>query len=217
MAASKSDLPGFLDDHFKTRHEEILKRSSQGKIRIVFLGDSIMEEWSGPGQGIWSKYYAPLDAVNFGIIGNTTEFVRWRITHGELDGISPRVLILLIGTNNISASADGIFQGEIWIVKYIHAKLPKTRVLILGIFPRGADPKDPYVAGMRAKIKMVNGGLALLENGKDIRYLDIGDKLMGADGKISADIMPDGLHLSPKGYRIWADAMAPLLDVMLNN
>ncbi len=217
MTVSKRNLPGFLDDHFKKRHEEILKRLSQGKIRLVFLGDSIMEDWSGPGQGIWSKYYAPLDAVNFGIKGNTTEFVRWRIANGELDGISPRALILLIGTNNISASADGIFQGTTWIVRHIHAKLPKTKILILGIFPRGADPKDPHVAGMRAKIKAVNGGLALLDNGKEIRYLDIGDKLIGADGKISADIMPDGLHLSPKGYRIWADNMAPLLDVMLNN
>jgi beta-glucosidase len=216
MAASKPDLPGFLDDHFKKRHEEILQRLSKGQVRLVFFGDSIMEDWSGPGQGIWSKYYAPLDAVNFGIRGNTIEFMRWRIDNGELDGISPKVLILLIGTNNIFASADGLFQGSIWIVRYIHAKLPKTRILILGIFPRGADPKDPYVAGMRVKIKAVNGALALLENGKDIRYLDIGDKLIGADGKIPADIMPDGLHLSVKGYRIWADTMAPLLDVMLN-
>jgi lysophospholipase L1-like esterase len=124
-------------------------------------------------------------------------------------------VVLMIGTNNIGDTAENIIKGDTKIVAEIHAKLPDTRLLLLGIFPRGADPKNPGTASLRAKITEVNASLAKLDDGAKTRYLDIGGKFLDADGALPKDIMPDALHPNAKGYQIWADAMQPLLDSML--
>lgn len=121
----------------------------------------------------------------------------------------------MIGTNNIGYPADDILRADEKIVQEIHQKLPDTKLLLLGIFPRGADPSDPGVAGMRAKIVQVNAGLAKLDDGDKTRYLDIGGQFLTPDGKITKEIMPDALHPSHHGFEIWADAMQPLLDQMM--
>jgi len=123
--------------------------------------------------------------------------------------------VLMIGTNNIGNSAENILKGDLKICSEIHAKLPETKLLLLGIFPRGADAKRDDVIAMRAKIKTVNEQLAKLDDGAKTRYLDFGAKFLDADGSIPKDIMPDGLHPNAKGYEIWATAMQPLLDEML--
>jgi len=202
-------------ERFMQLHEQFLKRKAEGPIDVLFLGDSITEGWSGRGKDIWNKNYADMNAANFGIGGDRTQHVLWRIDNGELDGIHPKVLVLLIGTNNIGYSADEILKADIKIVKEIHEKLPDTRVLVLAIFPRGADPTKPDVALMREKIIAVNKGLAALDDGDKTRYLDFGDKFLDADGNIPKDIMPDALHPNAKGYQIWVDAMAPLLAQMM--
>jgi lysophospholipase L1-like esterase len=127
------------------------------------------------------------------------------------------VLVLLIGTNNIGYPAEDILAADTKIVAEIHDKLPQTKVLIIGIFPRGADPSDPNVAEMRAKIIAVNKGLALLDDGTKTRFLDLGDKFLTPDGKITRDFMYDAVALHPNqaGYQLWADAMKPLLTDML--
>jgi lysophospholipase L1-like esterase len=215
VAAPKLGPDGQLDAHFKKDHEEFLKRRTEGKIGVLFLGDSITEGWHWWGKEVWPKYYPQMDAANFGIGGDKTQHVLWRIDNGELDGIDPKVLVLLIGTNNIADTAENILNADEKIVAEIHEKLPQTKVLVLGIFPRGANPKDPNVAEMRTKIKTVNQGLAKLDDGDKTRFLDISDKFLGADGTISPDVMKDYLHPTAAGYEIWADAMNPLLNEML--
>jgi lysophospholipase L1-like esterase len=216
--APKLMADGRMNAHFEQLHNAFLARRSEGPIGVLFLGDSITEGWSGGGKSVWEKYYAPLNAANFGIGGDQTQHVLWRIANGELDGINPKVLVLLIGTNNIGYPQEDILRADELIVQRIHEKLPNTKVLVLGIFPRGRDPIDPNVAVMRAKIKFVNDGLAKLDDGEKTRFLDIGDKFLSADGTISPRIMPDALHPNRAGYQIWADAMNELLgDMMAKN
>ena len=213
--APKLGKDGKIEARFAKMHQSFLDRGKAGKIGVLFLGDSITEGWSGRGKGVWDKTYSSDDAANFGISGDRTQHVLWRIENGELDGISPKVLVLMIGTNNIGYPAEDIAKADVKIVEEIHQKLPDTKVMVLGIFPRGADPKDPKVAAMREKIKQVNAVLAKLDDGSKTRYLDFGDKFLDADGNLPKDIMPDALHPNAKGYQIWADAMQPLLDEMM--
>jgi beta-glucosidase len=215
VAAPKVDRSGQIDGRFEHMHESFLRKAKMEKISLVFLGDSITEGWNGGGRIVWAKSYWKYDPANFGIGGDKTQNVLWRIENGELDHINPKVVVLMIGTNNVSYAAEDILVADEKIVREIHQKLPNAKVLLLGIFPRGADPKDPNVAAMREKIQTVNQGLAKLDDGDKTRYLDIGNKFLGADGKISKDIMPDALHPNAKGYQIWADAMQPLLGEMM--
>jgi beta-glucosidase len=214
VAAPKLGRDGQLDHHFKTKHEEFLARRTAGPIGVLFLGDSITEGWSGGGKAVWAKYYAPLDAANFGIGGDKTQHVLWRIDNGELDGISPKLVILLIGTNNIGYPAEEILQADEKIIQEIHDKLPQSKLLILAIFPR-ADKRAGSPVLMQAKIKEVNKGLATLDDGSKTRFLDVGNVFLDADGNIPHDLMKDSLHPTDKGYQIWADAMNPLLNEML--
>ncbi len=164
---------------------------------------------------IWNKRYAPLGAANFGVGADKTQNILWRIDHGELDGISPKVVVLLAGANNMAYRADDILLGDMAIVQDIHQKLPLSKLLILGIFPRGADPDNPVVASMRDKIKKVNTGLAQLDDGQMTRYLDIGPKFLGDKDVLLTNLIPDGFHLNSQGYQTWADAMQDTLDDMM--
>lgn len=217
VAAPKVDKDGKIQPRFEQMHESFLKRGKAGPIGVLFLGDSITEGWdrTPEAKAIFEKYYGKDQPANFGIGGDRTQHVLWRIDNGELDGISPKVVVLMIGTNNIAYSADHILAGDTKIVEEIHQKLPDTKVLLLGIFPRGPDPKDLKVAALREKIKTVNEGLAKLADGNKTVYLDIGDKFLDSDGVITKEIMKDALHPTPAGYKIWADAMQPTLDGML--
>jgi lysophospholipase L1-like esterase len=214
--APKLGKDGKMDGHFAQLHERFLKQAKAGNIDLLFLGDSITEGWAGGGKAVWEKNYAPLKAANFGISGDRTEHVLWRMDNGELDGISPKVVVLMIGTNNSGGwSADEIAAADTKIVKELHQKLPTTKVLLLAVFPRGADPEAPATAAVRKKLADVNAQLAKLDDGKTTRYLDIGDKFLNADGIIRYSVMNDALHPTAKGYEIWAGAMKPLLDEMM--
>jgi lysophospholipase L1-like esterase len=214
VAAPKIGKDGQVDKGFLAQHESFLKRGKEGPIGVLFLGDSITAGW-GHAKDVWDMHYGTQQPANFGIGGDRTQHVLWRIDNGELDGIKPKVVVLMIGTNNIGDSAENITKGDSKIVAEIHAKLPDAKLLLLGIFPRGADPKNAGVAGMRAKIAEVNTALAKLDDGAKTRYLDIGAKFLDADGVLAKDIMPDALHPNEKGYQIWADAMQTLLNDML--
>ena len=199
-----------VDAGFLKAHESFLKRREQ-PIGILFLGDSITAGWV-KAKEIWDEHYGKHNPANFGISGDKTQHVLWRIANGELDGIKPKVLVLMIGTNNSAQwSAEDIIKGDLKIVEEIHKKLPQTKLLLLGIFPRKPSPNDP----LRAKIKTVNEALAKLDDGKRTRYLDLGPKFLDPYGRLSPDIMLDYLHPNDAGYKIWAEAMQPLLDEML--
>ncbi len=212
--APKLGPDGAIQPRFKMMHESFLQRGKDGKIGVLFLGDSITEGWRRA-PDVWNKHYGKYDPANFGIGGDRTQHVLWRIENGELDGIRPKVVVLMIGTNNIGYPAEEILKGDRKIVEQIHKRLPDSKLLLLAIFPRGADPKAPNVAGMRERLRAVNAELAKLDDGKRTRYLDLGPRFLDADGNLPADVMPDALHPNAKGYQIWAEAMQPLLDEMM--
>jgi lysophospholipase L1-like esterase len=208
---------GKPDEQFLKMHESFLARGKSSQIGVLFLGDSITNGWFwGNNREIWNDHFGKYNPANFGIGADLTQHVLWRIDHGELDGIHPKVVVLLIGTNNIGYADDEIVAGVEKIAAEIHEKLPDAKLLLMGIFPRGADPKIPEIARVRAKIKTVNAPLAKLDDGNKTRFLDIGDQFLSSDGSISKSIMPDALHPNYDGYKIWADAMQPLLDEMMN-
>lgn len=198
---------------WKQMHESFLARAkAKPKIDLLFLGDSITQGWSGA-RGIWDRHYGPRNAANFGIGGDRTQHVLWRIENGEVDAIQPKVVVLMIGTNNVGHNPpDQIANGIEAIVKKLHEKLPETKVLLLGVFPRDQRPTDTN----REQVNAVNDKIARLDNGKTVKYLDISKSFMNEDGTVSPDIMPDFVHLTRKGYRLWADAMEPTLWSMLD-
>src|SRR5262249_25549311 len=152
---------------------------------------------------------------NFGIGGDRTEHVLWRITEGkELEGISPKVAVVMIGTNNMGAnSAEQIADGVTAIVHELRKQKPDMHILLLGIFPRGAQPTNMF----RDKIKETNKIIAKLDDGKKVHYLDIGAKFLEPDGSLSKEVMPDALHLSPKGYDIWTEAIKAQVEKLLKS
>lgn len=195
------------------RHEGFVEIAKKGDVNVLFLGDSITDAWRGKAaRPTWEKYFVPLKAANFGIGGDRTEHVLWRISNGELQGIQPKVAVLMIGTNNAgSNSAEQIAEGITAIVKKLGELSPRTKVLLLGVFPRGPKAGTP----IREKIAQINKTISKLDDGKRVKYLDIGDKFLKNDGELTKDIMPDFLHLSARGYEIWGDAIAPAVQRMV--
>jgi len=199
-----------------TRHEDHLKRKTEGRIDLLFLGDSITEGWRDTGVATWEKYYAPRNAANFGIGGDETQHVLWRIENGEVEGLNPKVVVLLIGTNNLGNSGfggDDTAKGIVCIVRLLRKKLPATRILLLGVFPRDFQPGTHF----RKEIDKINQTIAKLDDGDHVRFLDIALSFLQRDGSISPEIMPDALHISSAAYGKWAEAMEPLLKEMLNH
>jgi len=199
------------------RHEKYLEevKEKAGKVDVLFVGDSITDGWHGGGKKVWAENFEPMKAFNIGIGGDRTQHVIWRLQNGEVAGISPKVAMLMIGTNNLGSNTnEEIVDGITACVKEIHKQLPSTKVLLLGVFPRGREASDP----LRARIKAINEQIAKLDDGgKTVRYLDIGDKFLDKDGKIPEDVMPDkpALHPNAKGYQIWADAVKGPITEML--
>jgi beta-glucosidase len=194
------------------RHVAINDRARLGNVDLLFLGDSITQAWEGNGKDVWKAKYEPRLAMNAGIGGDQTQHVLWRLDHGNVDKISPKLAVVMIGTNNFgSDSAEDIAAGISAVVTKIRSKLPLTKVLLLGVFPRGELPDDP----LRSKMAAINEQIKNLADRKFIHYLNINDKLLRADLSQDRDIMPDFVHLSPKGYEIWADAIEPkIAEVM---
>ncbi len=201
------------DAGWMKRHDGFVDIAKKGGVDVLFLGDSITDAWRGKAaQPTWDKYFVPHKPANFGIGGDRTQHVLWRIRNGELDGIKPKVAVLMIGTNNTGGdSAEQIADGVAAIVKTIRQTSPTTKVMLLAVFPRGEKPDNPG----RTKIAQINKTISKLNDGANVRYLDIGAKFTQPDGMLTKDIMPDFLHLSARGYEIWGEAINPLLGEML--
>ncbi|MFO0951727.1 MAG: platelet-activating factor acetylhydrolase IB subunit [Isosphaeraceae bacterium] len=211
-AVNTATKPEPRDGAWLQMHENFLEQARKGDIDLLFLGDSITRGWAndseGGPSGIWQRHFAPRRAANFGIGGDRTQHLLWRLENGEVDGISPRVAVVMIGTNNANANTPAeIAEGVTAVVQTLRKKLPKTRVLLLGVFPRGKRHD-----AVRERLRAVNERIARLDDGgATVKYLDLGPHFVNPDGSISQDVMPDYLHLSRKGYRIWAEAMEPTL------
>jgi lysophospholipase L1-like esterase len=209
---------------FQKMHASFLERGKAGPVGVLMLGDSITEGWT-KAPHVYERYYGKWEPANFGIGGDQTQHVVWRIANGELDGLHAKVVVLMIGTNNSAAhTGDEIAAANKKIIEMIHAKIPEAKVLLLAIFPRDArrNPEglitDAAIAdaGKRmAAIDRANALLAKLDDGTNVRFLDVGDKFLGRDGKIPWQIMPDQLHPTAAGYQLWAEAMQPLLTEMM--
>jgi lysophospholipase L1-like esterase len=206
-------IPAPRDPKWVQRHEGFVAIAKQGDFNLLFLGDSITDGWRNRGKAVWDENFASLKAANFGISGDRTEHVLWRLQNGELDGAHPKLVVLMIGTNNTGTnSADEIAEGVTAVVKEIETRCPATKILLLGVFPRGEKP-DGHA---RSKIKQVNSIIAKLDDGSRVKYLDIGSKFLDPDGTLPKTIMPDSLHPNESGYRIWAAAILPTVHSMMN-
>lgn len=209
------DWPGY---DWAKRHAAVCTLVRERKPHLIFIGDSITHFFGGEpadfrqtGGNIWKKYYGKRNAADLGFGWDRTENVLWRLRHGELDGYSPRVAVIHIGTNNLSVNTPAeIAAGIEAICKEIHTRSPRTAILLLAIMPRGEKPDT-----MRAKAAEVNKLIALLGFENGINFLDIGPNFLTPDGTITRDVMGDFLHPTEKGYAIWAGAMEPTLKRLL--
>ena len=208
------------------RHEAFNEISKKGEAQVVFLGDSITQGWEKNGKEAWTKTWEPLKAANFGIGGDRTEHVIWRLQNGNFDGLKPKLIILMIGTNNtghegrpMAEHGKAIYHsppehtaaGVKKILDLLGEKMPETKVLLLAIFPRGANAEDK----MRQQNIATNQLIAGLADGKRVHFKDIGNTFLKPDGTLPKEIMPDLLHLNAQGYQLWTDAIEPTVQELL--
>lgn len=175
---------------FAALHRNFVNIAHSGRVELLFVGDSITGGWRHPRRGlpVWKAYFAPLKAANFGIAGDTTEGVLWRMRNGELDGLKARLIVLMVGVNNIGHQTNAeIADADRLIVEEIRRRQPQAKILLLGVLPRGADPADPF----RASVRQINERLALLADGRQVFYADIGDKFLEPDGTLPAEVMDE--------------------------
>lgn len=196
------------------RHGEILVRNQLGPVDLVFLGDSITHGFEGAGSTVWKRDFLQWNPVNMGFGGDRTEHVLWRIENGALDGIAPKVVVLIIGTNNWRSNTPAeIAQGVLAICDEIHARLPESKVLLLAIFPRGAG-KKPDRTAFRL-VADTNAILADTDFPDWMTWLDIGSVFLDPEGQVNPALMPDYLHPNDTGYALWSAAMLPELSRLM--
>ncbi len=207
------------EERCQERHARFNEISKQGEAELVFLGDSITQGWEGKGKAMWDQHFAPLKAANFGTGGDRTEHVLWRLHNGNFDGLKPKLVVLMIGTNNTGhtgrngyeCSAQQTADGVREILNVLAQKCPDTKVLLLAIFPRGENAEDP----LRKQNEETNALIKEFADGQRVHWRDLGPKFLNADGTLSREIMPDVLHLSEQGYQIWAEAILPDVQALL--
>lgn len=206
------------------RHQGVLDQVAKGDVDLLMIGDSITHGFDKSGAAVWEEYYAPRKAVNLGFGGDRTEHVLWRLEHGEVDGISPKLAVLMIGTNNSNGdeyTAEQMADGIKAIVCQLRTRLPETKVLILAIFPRGdRDQRKDKEHGASfnpqwAKNNEASRLASLAADNKMIYYLDINSVFLDADGMLTREVMPDLLHPREKGYRLWAEAAEPTVAKLM--
>jgi beta-glucosidase len=182
--------------------------------QLVFIGDSITQGWEKEGAAVWQQHYAGYHALGLGFGGDRTENVLWRLQNGALDGLDPKVAVLMVGTNNAGLRGDfpavtvaGIRRD----VEELQRRLPRTRILLLAIFPRDAGADEP----LRRVNAQVNALLPALADGRKVFFLNLNAAFLAPDGSLSKDIMPDLLHPNAAGYAIWAKAMQTELERLM--
>jgi lysophospholipase L1-like esterase len=210
------------DPNSRTAHEQLLEKAKKGRIDVYFVGDSITRRWGATDYpeflANWKQNFHGWNAANFGWGGDTVQNVLWRLHNGELDGVNPKVIVVMAGTNNIGARVPPggeeakvaeIAEGLRAVLDVCQKKAPGAVVILMGITPRNDNPAAVAV------INKVNERVARLADGKKVRYLSINDRLADKDGRFLAGMSPDRLHLSAKGYQVWADALKPVFTELL--
>ena len=218
--AVDASLPTWRDDeHFIERHDTFLKWIMERPIDLLFLGDSITRRWVDV-RPLWEHYFAIYQPANFGVGGDAVQNLLWQIQNGQLDGFEPRVIVLLIGANNVPTNTGEEIASAInKVIDIIQKKLPDTQIILLAIFPRGPQTPDkgnkenPYYMDI---VNIANAELAKLGNEDNIHFLDFGSQFIGPDGEIDTDLMPDQLHIIEPGFKIWGEAMKDLLAELMN-
>lgn len=202
------------------RHEKKLEEVRKLKAvgldpEVIFIGDSITQGWEDQGKDAWAQHYARYNALNLGFGGDHTENALWRLQHGELDGIAPKVAVMMIGTNNTGDRQEDprtTAAGVKRLLEEVRTRLPNTKVLLLAVFPRGEKADDP----MRRLNDRVNGLISGYADDRNVHFLNINEALTNPDGTLSKDVMFDLLHLTEKGYALWVQSMQPTLQKLLS-
>jgi beta-glucosidase len=198
-----------------TRHEHTLARIHQGGVDLLLIGDSITQGWADEGRRIWDAYYGRRRAVNLGFNDDRTEHVLWRLEHGEIEGIAPKLAVVMIGTNNTGARhdlAEETTAGIQAILTTLRKGLPGTKILLLGVFPRSPSADDP----LRRLNDAINDRLRAYADNRHIFFLDLSRQFLDDRGRLSQDLMPDYLHPSERGYQVWADGMEDEIRKLLD-
>ncbi|MFI4875224.1 MAG: platelet-activating factor acetylhydrolase IB subunit, partial [Blastopirellula sp. JB062] len=194
--------------------QKLAEAKAKDKIDLLMIGDSITHSWENAGKEVFAEFYGDRNPHNIGFSGDRTEHVLWRFDHGALDNMSPKLAVLMIGTNNTGHRKDPSAETAAGIKKIVakfQEKLPNAKLLILGVFPRSAAKQDE----MRKLNDGTNEIIKDLADGEKVFYLNINDVFLTEDGTLSKEVMPDLLHPKEKGYRMWAEAMEPTVAKLL--
>jgi lysophospholipase L1-like esterase len=186
-------------------------KNLQGNVDIAFVGDSITARWRGTES--WTKHWGSYRSLNMGIGGDQTQHALWRLTNGDLEGYQAKLFVVMIGTNNLwqnNSNPEHAAAGIKAIINLIQSKQPQAKILLISLLPVGEKPNPG-----REKRSAVNQLISKLAS-QTVEYIDIYQKYLQPDGSISPDHMHDFLHLAPKGYDIWADAISPRVKEIIN-
>lgn len=197
------------------RHKEKLElKEKMGKVDLVFLGDSITHAFDNKGKEVWKQYYEKRNALNIGFSGDRTEHVLWRLNNGAVDGIKPKLLVMMIGTNNTGHrmdKAEDTALGIKTILETLGTKLPNTKVLMLAVFPRGAKADDPK----RVRNVEINKIIKTYADNKKVFWMDINQKFLNSESVLEKSIMKDLLHPNKDQYKVWAETIEPKVKELM--
>jgi lysophospholipase L1-like esterase len=224
FAQTPADQPvARTDQNSMTAHAQLIEKAKKGRIDIYFVGDSITRRWGATDYpellANWNQNFFGWNAANFGWGADTIQNILWRLNNGELDGVNPKIIVLLAGTNNVGRTTppDGddakvadITKGLKALIELLHAKAPGATLILTAIFPRNDN------IAVMPTINRINENISRFADGKTIRFLNINDRLADKDGRLFPGMMnPDGLHPAIKGYQVWADALKPVFTELL--
>ncbi len=208
--------PRAMDRQFMQKHAANVARAKQGNIDLLFIGDSIMQGWTSGGdwgKAVFDKNYGQYSTAVFAVGYDRTQHVLWRMANGEGEGYQPKVIELLLGTNNLGPNtAAETIVGEKAVLDDLRKRFPEARILVVGIFPRGG-PHD----AVRMDVAAVNEALSKMADDKHIFYRDISKVFLNVDSTTNEGLKADRLHPSAKGYQLWAEAVKPVMDKLLND
>ena len=207
------------DQNSMTAHAQLLDKKTRGRIDVYFVGDSIVRRWGATDYpellANWNANFFGWNAANFGWGADKTQNILWRLENGELDGVNPKVIVILAGTNNVgnqvgdASKVDDISRGVKAILDACRRKAPNATIVLTAIFPRNDN------IGVVPEIDTINHAISRFADGTRVRYLNINDRLADGDGRLFEGMMHDRLHPTLKGYQVWADALKPIFIELL--